>query len=396
MFNGTAVANVDFVLRNGTLSFPPGSTNQVISLGIRNDTLYETNEFFTISFSSPVNAVLARSTATCTILNDDPTPVVSIGNATVVEGDANTNSARFEVRLTARTGLQIQVAFYTTNGTARAGSDYTATNGVITFAANSLQQTQTILVPIIGDTVGESNEVFYVYLAGVSNALAGNVIGTGTIVNDDGLGVLDHFAISSIGSPQVLGNVVPLSITAKDFFGNTITNFSSGVALSASTLEGGGTNSILSGLLDSNGSSGNYTLGYSFTPTNDMLVTHFLHYFGSKISLWTDTGVLIASQPVTAQSGFWSEVPLDAPLILSAGTTYRIATYSGGEDYYYNFTGSPFFADGTINASFDGFGDVFPGSGDDGVRWWLVDLKYQPYLRVAISVTNSEAFTNGV
>src|SRR5205807_2429553 len=44
MFNGTAIANVDYVLKNGTLTFPPGITNQVISLGIKGDTIYETNE----------------------------------------------------------------------------------------------------------------------------------------------------------------------------------------------------------------------------------------------------------------------------------------------------------------------------------------------------------------
>jgi hypothetical protein len=345
-----------------------------------------------------VNAIIAKGTATCTILNDDPAPVISIGNATVNEGNVGgTNSARFEVRISARTGLQIQVAYSTTNGTAQAGSDYTAVSGVTTFTAGSLAQTQVITVPIVGDTIAESNEVFYVVLSAVSNAVPGNLIGTGTIVNEDGFGVLDHFSFAPISSPQLMNLPVSIVVMAKDFFETTITNFNSAVGLNAAQGRFDPTNNVLAGLEASSSGSGDYTLGYSFLPTQDITITHVRHYFGTKISFWTEAGALIRSQQVSSISGSWSETPLNPPLTLSGGTTYRVAAYTGNGDYYYNFSGTTDFAYGSIVASYNGSGDSFP-TFSDGVRWWLVDFRYGPGLFNAISATptNSTSFTNGV
>jgi len=398
MFNGTATANVDFVFRNGSLTFLPGSTNQVISLGIRGDTLWETNEVFSITLNSAVNAVVAKGTATCTIINDDPAPVLSIGNATVNEGNiGGTNSARFEVRISARTGLQIQVAYATTNGTAQAGTDYTAASGIVTFAAGSLAQTQAITIPIVGDTIAESNEVFYVILSAVSNAIPGNLIGTGTIVNEDGFGVLDHFSFAPISSPQLMNLPVSVVVMAKDFFETTITNFNSAVRLGAAQGRFDPTNNVLAGLEASSSGSGDYTLGWSFLPTQDITITHLRHYFGTKISFWTDTGDLIRSQPVSSIPGTWTETPLNPPLTLSGGTVYRVATYTGNGNYYYNFSGAAEFAYGSIVASYDGVGDSFP-TFSDSVRWWLVDFRYGPGLLnpIPAAPTNSTSFTNGV
>src|SRR5205807_9850851 len=108
-FNGTASANVDFVPKSGLLTFNPGVTNQTIQIGIKGETLYETNEFFTISLNTPVNAILDRDSGICTIINDDPAPKVSIGNASVTEGNSGTNNLSFPVTISARTGLQILV-----------------------------------------------------------------------------------------------------------------------------------------------------------------------------------------------------------------------------------------------------------------------------------------------
>ena len=45
-----------------------------------------------------------------------------------------------------------------------------------------------------------------------------------------------------------------------------------------------------------NGNGGTYTIGYSFTPNANLLVTDVLHDFGTKISVWTNSGVLVGSQ----------------------------------------------------------------------------------------------------
>jgi hypothetical protein len=60
------------------------------------------------------------------------------------------------------------VTFTTVNGTATVVSDYTETSSNIVFGENSL--TTTVTVPIVDDSVGEQEEVFYGSLSIVGNA----------------------------------------------------------------------------------------------------------------------------------------------------------------------------------------------------------------------------------
>jgi hypothetical protein len=62
----------------------------------------------------------------------------------------------------------VTVNFATSNGTATAGSDYTARSGTVTFAAG--ETTKTVTVPITGDGAVEGNETFTISLAGASGA----------------------------------------------------------------------------------------------------------------------------------------------------------------------------------------------------------------------------------
>ena len=75
------------------------------------------------------------------------------------------------------------VHYSTGNGTATAGSDYTAGSGTVTFAAG--ETSKTINVAITGDTVVEANETFSIALSSASGATIAHGSATGTIVNDD-------------------------------------------------------------------------------------------------------------------------------------------------------------------------------------------------------------------
>ena len=72
----------------------------------------------------------------------------------------------------------------TANGTALSGSDYTETNGTLTFAAGQTRQTFNVVIK--GDTQIENDETFYVFLSAATNATIGKARGIGTIKNDDG------------------------------------------------------------------------------------------------------------------------------------------------------------------------------------------------------------------
>ncbi|MFZ6820704.1 Calx-beta domain-containing protein, partial [Undibacterium sp. Ji22W] len=59
-------------------------------------------------------------------------------------------TATFTVTLSAASGQTVSVGYNTSNGTATAGSDYTATSGTLTF--NPGVTTQTITVNIANDS----------------------------------------------------------------------------------------------------------------------------------------------------------------------------------------------------------------------------------------------------
>lgn len=69
--DGTAIAPGDYTALTGTLSFAPGETIKTVSVAIKGDTNIETDETFKLVLSNPVNATIAKTAATGTILNDD-------------------------------------------------------------------------------------------------------------------------------------------------------------------------------------------------------------------------------------------------------------------------------------------------------------------------------------
>jgi hypothetical protein len=208
--------------------------------------------------------------------------------------------------------------------------------------------------------------------------------------------LLDHFAWSLVASPQHTSVPFAVTITAKDVLNNTVTNFVDTVALDASTIAVA-SNILGSPVHSSSANNGSYTLGYAFTPMVDIQVTHVRHYFGNKVSIWTDSGALLASQSVTSTPGTWIETTLTSPVTLAAGTRYRIGAYTAGATYYWHTSLPTNFVVGTINQGYEASGDSFPAS-TDSVRWWFVDLRYTsgPSVPIAITPTNSGQFASGV
>jgi chitinase len=112
------------------------------------------------------------------------TPTVGISDVSVVEGQSGSTPATFAVSLSAPASAPVSVGFATVNGTATAGSDYTAASGTVAFATGETQKT--IAVSVAGDTVVEADETFSVVLSGASPGLAiGDGQGDATILNDD-------------------------------------------------------------------------------------------------------------------------------------------------------------------------------------------------------------------
>ncbi|NER99426.1 MAG: hypothetical protein F6J86_37355, partial [Symploca sp. SIO1B1] len=181
----TAIAGLDYTAQSGTITFNPGETSQTISVPVIGETIFEGNESFIVNLDNPNNATVANSQGVGTIDNDDSIPELSIDNVTVTEGDSGTRNATFTVSLSAASSESITVEYATGDDTAIAGLDYTAQSGTITF--NPGETSQTISVPVIGETIFEGNESFIVNLDNPNNATVANSQGVGTIDNDDSI-----------------------------------------------------------------------------------------------------------------------------------------------------------------------------------------------------------------
>ena len=184
----TAADGIDYTTTVGTLSFTSTEFSKTISVPIKGDSLDEIDEQFFVNIFSPFNGVIADSRASGKILDDDPTPSLSINDVSLPEGQQHgTKTFSFIVTLSAPSGNWVSVNYATANGTATTSdNDYNVASSSVSIAPG--QTTATIFVTVRGDKKKEADETFFVNLSGASNATIADNQGVGTIKNDDGNG----------------------------------------------------------------------------------------------------------------------------------------------------------------------------------------------------------------
>ena len=213
---GTAT-NADYTaVSNGVIVFGANETSKVISIQTTNDDIYELVERFAVELTGvsggviksetfggsddpfepdPGFTIVYNRTEVSIAANDVPggSGVFNIASNVTVNEGAN---ATFTVSRTGDLRFATSVSYTTANGSAVAGSDYTANSGTINFAAG--QATATITVRTINDTVYEGAETFTLRLTGVSGGSLGtNAVRTGTIRASDVPAGSGSFSVAS-------------------------------------------------------------------------------------------------------------------------------------------------------------------------------------------------------
>jgi len=182
--DGSARAPGDYSAVAGTVSFDAallGATQtQQLSVNVNGDALDEADETFRVLISAA--ETITDGEATATIADDDPAPQVSVADAASASESAAQTS--FEVRLSAPSGRDVAVSHATGDGSAQAGTDYTASFGRLTIPAGST--VATVDVSLINDTVQEPAEAFNLLLSAPSSAAVLDDAGSALIVDDDG------------------------------------------------------------------------------------------------------------------------------------------------------------------------------------------------------------------
>jgi hypothetical protein len=111
-------------------------------------------------------------------------PTLSITSTQIAEGNNGTQNILLTVSLSTANAQTVTVNFASSDNTAIAGSDYQAVSGTLTFNPGGLL-TQTITIPIYGDSTVELDESFSINLTSPTNATIAVSQGVITIQNDD-------------------------------------------------------------------------------------------------------------------------------------------------------------------------------------------------------------------
>ena len=184
--DGTAIAGSDYTREVETgqtykiLNIPAGRSSGAIRIPITDDQVYESaDETFTLQLTNhndkaTLDGDATSLTATSTIADDDPKPVVSVaGPAGAVSyvSESVKDPVTFTLTLMGQSAGDVAVDYATGEAgllgllTARQGlagatenEDYAGTSGTVTFTTG--QTTKTVTVPVTNDEVSEDTEFF--------------------------------------------------------------------------------------------------------------------------------------------------------------------------------------------------------------------------------------------
>ncbi|RUM67363.1 MAG: hypothetical protein DSZ07_08715, partial [Sulfurovum sp.] len=187
--DNSAKAGQDYIAKSGSVTFSSGffnffgDTTKTVTIDIVDDNIYENREKFYIQISNNTTGyIITKSKGYGTIYDNDNAPLTAkIYNRIGLE-DSNP-TLNFTVELNQKAPNDITLNYTTIDNTAKYGTDYTSTNGILTILQN--HKYGYIFVPIIGDDTPESTENFKLKISSISEGNITRDTAIGTIKDDD-------------------------------------------------------------------------------------------------------------------------------------------------------------------------------------------------------------------
>ena len=212
MVGGTATSGTDYTAPSGTLTLDAGDSSGTITIATLDDSVLDRGETVSVTLTGATTSlgeVTAGTAAAETTIIDPGTVTVSVAtDGAVTEGSSST----FTVTLSGAVASAVELSWSTSNGTAAAGSDYTAvSSGAVTFAADSTAS-RTLSVSTLPDTLAEGDETFTLRLSGSglpAGVSLGTATATGTITDDETLSA----AVTADAATVVEGSAATFTVT---------------------------------------------------------------------------------------------------------------------------------------------------------------------------------------
>lgn len=149
--DGTAIAGTHYTAPTVAVAFALNETSKVVAIPVVAQTGIQPDRSFSLALGTPTNGVSlgTQTSSTVTIKGNDFGGVMSLASASINTLQGST-SVSITVNRTASL-VPATVALTTTDGSAAAGSDYTAPTSTVDFAANETSKTVAItLIPRTG------------------------------------------------------------------------------------------------------------------------------------------------------------------------------------------------------------------------------------------------------
>ncbi len=200
LVDATALSGSDYVAGGGSLMFLPGEMSKTIEVELIDDEIDEPEESLKLVVVEVEGAFTLNAEATGRIVDDDPESELVVSDATASEGDGE---AVFAVMLGRESGWEVSVDYETVEQSAEEGRDYERVHGTLTIPAGETMGE--IRVPVLEDTIAESDETFLLRLFNAQNASLARVEAVGTILGNSTRPVLD---IDDVRVPESGGSAV--------------------------------------------------------------------------------------------------------------------------------------------------------------------------------------------
>jgi hypothetical protein len=156
--DGSATAGRDYLAVSGTLTFSPGTTRQRLAVAVLEDNRHELTEEFVLRLTDPQGAILIADAAIGRI-GDSGVLGLTVDEVRLSEPLTGSAQAFFTIRLSRPLETPVSVDYATRDGSALAGTDYTAVSGTLTFAPG--EDGLTVAVRVFADAMVEGTEAFY-------------------------------------------------------------------------------------------------------------------------------------------------------------------------------------------------------------------------------------------